>query len=634
MTREKSKVAATRHAKHEWPLKRKALAVTLSIALLGLGTPAVSFADSAADNAAAPASKENASGAVSKDEMPAPASSDDQPSDKASASTEAASKDVAPASEAKHEESNGGYYVYLYTKVVGNTKGLTLEVNGNGWYTIGRVWVEGISNPAQGSSTSYVTSGDDYNKVISALKDPGNVNLYGVNSINLEDIEWSVKGQSTGLKMASGAVDYDNSNNPTWHLDGYVDLDKVGFGSIKFHYKDVKTKDTISEDKTVTAKVTGEKFDISSYKISIKGYTYAKADPDPSSVVVERGVTKEVTLYYTAKQGKVGYYLADSSATWDAPANTVRTENLKWYYNYGFAKGDTVQVTDAKPTAAGKVFIGWLDKERGDQLAAIREAGDTVAYIYDGAKTYTLDALWASLDVTGYKDTYDGKEHGLASVDVAINKGSDLAQQYQDQAKDFIKQGTVQYSIDGGTTWSETAPKCKDVGTYPVKVKVDVTVDGKPSTLEASANIVITPATLTVSTDDAERAYNGQPLTAGGSVEGFVNGESAPFKTTGSRIEVGWSNNTYAIDWEAADATAKQSNYTVSEKLGILEVTAAPDSPTPDDQSKDQGIFNGNGANSGLVQTGDTTGIYGMAAIVSAVVAAFVSLLAVRRRKE
>lgn len=205
MTREKSKVAATRHAKHEWSLKRKALAVTLSIALLGLGTPAVSFADSAADqqskavetqkaasavyaqeqtpasaasvqqvaasdsnvatdskaevdgaagNAAAPASKENASSAASKNEVPAPASSDDQPSGKESTSTEAASKDATPASEAKGDESNGGYYVYLYTKVVGNTKGLTLEVNGNGWYTIGRVWVEGISNPAQGSSTS------------------------------------------------------------------------------------------------------------------------------------------------------------------------------------------------------------------------------------------------------------------------------------------------------------------------------------------------------------------------------------------------------------------------------------------------------------------------------------------------
>lgn len=368
MTRGKSKAAATRHAKHEWSIKRKALAVTLSIALLGLGTPAVSFADSAvdqqskavetqaatsavyaqeqtpasaepvqqvaasdgdvatdskaevdvaADNAVAPASKENASGAASKDEASAPASSDDQPSDKASVSTEAASKDATPASEVKSDESNDGYYVYLYTKVVGNTEGLTLKVNGNGWYTIGRVWVEGITNPAQGSSTKYDTSSDDYNKVISALKDPGNVNLYGVNSINLEDIEWSVENQPTGLKTASGAVDYDTSNNPTWHLDGYVDLDKVGFGSIKFHYKDVETKDTISEDKAVTAKVTGEKFDISSYKISIKGYTYVKADP--SSVVVKRGVTKEVTLYYTAKQGKVGYYLADSTATWTAP---------------------------------------------------------------------------------------------------------------------------------------------------------------------------------------------------------------------------------------------------------------------------------------------------------------------------
>lgn len=683
---------------------------------------------------------------------------------------------------------------------MGNTKGLTLEVNGNGWYTIGRVWVEGISNPAQGSSTSYVTSGDDYNKVISALKDPGNVNLYGVNSINLEDIEWSVKGQSTGLKMASGAVDYDNSNNPTWHLDGYVDLDKVGFGSIKFHYKDVETQDAISEDKTVTAKVTGEGFDISSYKISIKGYTYVKADP--SSVVVERGVTKEVTLYYTAKQGKVGYYLADSTATWTAsPADTVSDGKQKWYYDYGFVKGDTVKVTKSEPTATGKAFIGWLDKERGDQPAAIRKAGDTVTYIYDGAKTYTLDALWASLDVTGYKDTYDGKEHGLASVDVAINKGSDLAQQYQDQAKNFIKQGTIQYSIDDGETWSDVAPKYKDAGTYPVKVKVDVTVQDQATTLEASANIVIEPATLTVSTPSDSRAYNGQPLTAKGSVEGFVNGESAPFATTGSQTAVGWSKNSYAIDWEAEGATAKESNYTIvenlgkltvtehdgevvatpgsytgvydgkphgvdvtvtglpegytvktassnatatdvtdeagvtatvddlaivnaqgedvtgklkitkntgtiviepapysvitesatkvydgtaltapgkiggllegetanlkvtgsqikvgtsentyaiewtgtakesnykleSESIGTLTVTAAPDSPTPDDQSKDQDIFNGNDANSGLVQTGDATGIYGMAAIIAAVVTAFVSLLAVRRRKK
>ena len=626
MTRGKSKVAATRHAKHGWSIKRKALAVMLSIALLGLGTPAVSFADSAADqqpkaveaqkaasavyaqeqtpastapvqqvaasdsdvatdskvevdgaadNAAAPVSKENASGAASKDEVSAPASSDDQPSDKASASTEAASKDATPASEAKRDESNGGYYVYLYTKVVGNTEGLTLKVNDNGWYTIGRVWVEGITNPAKGSSTKYDTSSDDYNKVISALKDPSNVDLHGVNNINLEDIEWSVKGQSTGLKMASGAVDFDNSNNPTWHLDGYVDLDKAGFGSICFHYKDKETKAVIAEDEDVTAKVTGKKFDFSNYKISIKGYTYVEADP--SSVVVERGVTKEVTLYYTAKQGKVGYYLADSTATWIAPpADTVSDGKQKWYYDYGFAKGDTVKVTKSEPTATGKAFIGWLDKERGDQPAAIKEAGDTVTYIYDGAKTYALDALWASLDVTGYKDTYDGKEHGLASVDVAINKGSDLAQQYQDQAKKFIKQGAVQYSTDDGKTWSDVAPKYKDAGTYSVKVKVDVTVGDRTATLEASANIEIAKRDVTLKPVDAEKPYDGSALTASEfevAAGSFAVGEGVERCTySGSQTLVGSSYSAIASA-TALEGTNLKGNYNVTYEKGNLTVT-------------------------------------------------------------
>ena len=312
------------------------------------------------------------------------------------------------------------------------------------------------------------------------------------------------------------------------------------------------------------------------------------------------------------------------------PADTVSDGKQKWYYDYGFAKGDTVKVTKSEPTATGKAFIGWLDKERGDQHAAIRKAGDTVTYIYDGAKTYTLDALWASLDVIGYKDTYDGKEHGLASVDVAINKGSDLAQQYQDQAKNFIKQGAVQYSTDGGKTWSDVAPKYKDAGTYSVKVKVDVAVQDQTKTLEASANIVITPAPYSVTTESATRAYDGTALTATGRIDGLVNGETANLKVTGSQTNVGASDNTYAIEWAG---TAKESNYKLeSESIGTLTVTAAPDSPTPDDQSKDQGVFNGSGA--GLVQTGDMTGLYGTAAIIAAVIAAFVSLLAARRRKE
>ena len=75
MTREKPKVVATRHAKHEWSFKRKALAVTLSITLLGLGTPAVSFADSAVDQQSKAVEVQETTSAVSTQEQ-APASAE------------------------------------------------------------------------------------------------------------------------------------------------------------------------------------------------------------------------------------------------------------------------------------------------------------------------------------------------------------------------------------------------------------------------------------------------------------------------------------------------------------------------------------------------------------------------------
>ncbi|MGN0055424.1 MAG: MBG domain-containing protein [Atopobiaceae bacterium] len=81
----------------------------------------------------------------------------------------------------------------------------------------------------------------------------------------------------------------------------------------------------------------------------------------------------------------------------------------------------------------------------------------------------------------------------------------------------------------------------------------------------------ITPATLTVTTPDASKAYDGTPLTAQGTVTGFVNGERAEFQTTGSQTEGGSSKNTYEIQWTG---TAQQKNYTVDEHLGTLTVTA------------------------------------------------------------
>ena len=89
----------------------------------------------------------------------------------------------------------------------------------------------------------------------------------------------------------------------------------------------------------------------------------------------------------------------------------------------------------------------------------------------------------------------------------------------------------------------------------------------------------ITPATLTVSTPIATKVYEGTPLTAAGTISGFVNDETATFATTGSQTEVGSTANTYSLTW---DGTAKESNYKVVETIGTLTVTAQsidPDNP-------------------------------------------------------
>ena len=216
-----------------------------------------------------------------------------------------------------------------------------------------------------------------------------------------------------------------------------------------------------------------------------------------------------------------------------------------------------------------------------------------------------------------YTGVYDGKPHG---VDVTV---TGLPEGYT------VKTASSNATATDVTDEAGVTATVDDLAIVNAQGE-DVT--GKLKITKNTGTIVIEPAPYSVITESATKVYDGTALTAPGKIGGLLEGETANLKVTGSQIKVGTSENTYAIEWTG---TAKESNYKLeSESIGTLTVTAAPDSPTPDDQSKDQGIFNGNDANSGLVQTGDATGIYGMAAIIAAVVTAFVSLLAVRRRKK
>ena len=94
---------------------------------------------------------------------------------------------------------------------------------------------------------------------------------------------------------------------------------------------------------------------------------------------------------------------------------------------------------------------------------------------------------------------------------------------------------------------------------------------------KVAGTLTVEPKAVTISTGSGSKAYDGMPLTnAEVSIEGLVAGETYALAATGTITEVGSTDNTYTMTWaaEGNGYTAKAGNYTVTENLGILAITA------------------------------------------------------------
>ncbi len=154
--------------------------------------------------------------------------------------------------------------------------------------------------------------------------------------------------------------------------------------------------------------------------------------------------------------------------------------------------------------------------------------------------------------------TYDAGAHKWEPEvkngnDVVLEKGTDYTVVYKRDGKettDFTNAGTITVEITGKGSYAGTVER----------------------------EYKITPASLTVTTADASKTYDGEPLTKadGATITGLVNGETAKIVGTGTITEVGSTSNTYKITWaaEGNDYTAKQGNYQITgETLGQLTIT-------------------------------------------------------------
>ena len=390
-------------------------------------------------------------------------------------------------------------------------------------------------------------------------------------------VKW-VKGTDPKADAVSTDVEYKPTTKGT-----YMAVFEAVTSDLVIRYVDTDGKD-ISDSETKSYKY-GESYTETAKEI--KGYRLKSESP----ITGTKGVAREEIIFtYTQKEGKVVYNLGPNGSWGNgSPENVVVFDAAKgkWAYNYGFDKGDTFVVTDSVPTSSDNaVFVGWYDKKRDTTSATMRKAGEKVTYPYtESSKTnsYTLDALWEKLQGADIVLPYDGNEHSLDEFTVKF--ANENSQGWTDSASSLVQASNIQYRLkqDGREVneWG-AMPRFKDAGTYTIEAKA--TVNGVELTAEAT--LTITPKSVTLTTESATRAYNGQPLTAPGTVKGFVEGENAELQVTGTQTAVGSSKNTYKIVWTE---TTKADNYQVSETVGTLTVTAQsidpgtdPEKPNPD----------------------------------------------------
>ena len=188
-----------------------------------------------------------------------------------------------------------------------------------------------------------------------------------------------------------------------------------------------------------------------------------------------------------------------------------------------------------------------------------------------GTLVVTENAEEIVVTTTGGRFTYTGLAHGATVTVSELPEG---------------------YTLDT----AESTATATDVTKLPVKATADKLVirnaQGKDVTdklkiKKIDGTIEVTPAALTITTPDANKVYDGNALTAEGTIAGLVNNETVTFVTTGSQTKVGESKNTYTLTW---DGTAKAENYTVSDSIGTLKVTKQSIVPDPDNPENYKGI--------------------------------------------
>ena len=422
----------------------------------------------------------------------------------------------------------GGYYVYLYTKVTGDTTGLTL--NKDGWYTLGRLWVSGIDDPKNYPRDKYYKSGKNWNAVEKALQNPNNFERYESNvTIDMSAVNWNY----FGLVIADGATNYTPNGSNQWHLDGMSEV--TSYGSVVINHYELGTNKKLAESETITAE-ENTVINGADHKKAIAGYTYTSANPE--QYVIVKKSTGKIDLYYS--KGTFGYtvkYLEKDSQKVIHPEKKGSgdfgdkiTENAIEIPGYNKAEpikqeitinitGNEITFYYTKRTDLDYT-VKYLEKDTNKKLAEEKNVtgrtfGETATETAPSIDGYTVDAETKSVAITTGKN----------EITFYYTKRADLAY-------------TVNYYEEGTTTKLHDSKKVENQ-TFGANVTEEaVTIPGYNLAGETSQTITIGTGTNEINfyyTKKTTLSYTVKYLEAG-SDEELATSKTVENQTFGTEV--------------------------------------------------------------------------------------------------
>ena len=417
--------------------------------------------------------------------------------------------------------------VYVYVKVTGDKAGLT--INPSGWYTIGKsANVPGMGIPSSVGPRSFRQVGVWPDTVL----DKSRFTRHADNQkIDLDKITW------TEFYIDNGADNYVPAGTYTWHMNGTIDIKQLpSVYTIK--YVDYDTKELIH-----SYEVTG-----------LMGQTPKKITAPDSwqenlySFYFVNGHPKEQTVDFKKDKGELTFYYKKNTANY----------TVNYYLN-----GTTTKVAAPKK---GTAALG----------SSVTESPITV----DGYTPVSGDSKKITIKANSDENVINF--YYYKNVELTANSDTKTYNGNEQTVKPGYTCSEKNVTFDN---IAEPSGKGTDAGEYPVTFakgtvgKVDtskkyIVTEANPGTL------TINKRSVTLTSGSGEKVYDGNALTNGEvtvSGDGFADGEGAAYDVTGSRTDVGESDNTFTYTLKKG---TKADNYDIKTENGTLTVTPVTDKVT------------------------------------------------------